>query len=210
MATEGSRSLKAFNYVLIYTYATAHFLLAYYVLLQAPIPQELEWKTLAALLGGASIATVFAIIAVEIIGGRSKARLVELRWKNPYPGCQAFTVHIHEDARINTIRLNERYGPLPTLAREQNALWYQLLRLNKAEDEVSHAHGRSLLFRDLAWVSLLIAALSALASIRAPAAPPAIAALLVALTFEFVLLLFVARRASRDLVKTVLAVESSR
>ena len=207
---ENGRRLKAINYALIYAYVVAHLFIIYFVLMQVPMPDEGGLKNLGSILGGGSVASVFVVILVEAVSRDFKARLVAMRWKDAMPGCRAFTVHIHEDSRINTVVLGKRYGPLPSTAREQNALWYKLLKLNGDQEEVLHSHGRWLLLRDLTWVSLVLLVIAGLASIRAPAPFHVMSLLLIALAMEFLLLRLMAKHASHDLVKTVLAIESAR
>lgn len=209
--TDGSadQSLKLPNYGLIFVYTTAHLIFAYTVLFDlTPTPDM--YGEAGRLLGGGAIGAVFSIILVELVGGSLKARLVYLRWRDPLPGRQAFTVHIHEDPRIDKARLNSRYGPFSTNPRDQNVIWYKLLRRNSAFAPVSASHRRYLLFRDLTWIALILLVVVALVSYRSPVRWPPLALLCGFLFAELVILRAIAARCGHDFVRTVLAIESAR
>jgi hypothetical protein len=55
-----------------------------------------------------------------------KAKIIFTRWKDPLPGCRAFSEYGPKDPRINLQKLKAKYGSLPRKSREQNVLWYKL------------------------------------------------------------------------------------
>ena len=57
--------------------------------------------TLAKYGGIALAASVLAAVANHLVSSELKARLVFLRWRNPYPGCRAFSYYVERDSRID-------------------------------------------------------------------------------------------------------------
>ena len=53
-------------------------------------------------------------------------------------------------------QLKKNVGKIPTAPKEQNAVWYRLLKAVESEESVFQAHHHYLLFRDLAFISLLL------------------------------------------------------
>lgn len=89
-----------------------------------------------------------------------KHRLVFWRWRNVLPGHRAFSVHAHQDPRFDVAILKKKIGKFPVEPREQNARWYKLYKEVQDESSVVDAHRSFLLFRDLAAMSVLLAALT--------------------------------------------------
>jgi hypothetical protein len=207
LTTQSGRNLKNTNYALIWAYGVAHLAVGYSVLFDV-VPSINDMKEIWSLVGGAAVGSVFAVLVTEAVGRDAKAQLVHFSRRSALPGRRAFTVYVHEDPRI--VRLNERHGPFPSNADEQNALWYSFLQKNGTAEPVLHAHGLYLLTRDLTWVALLLWLVACIVAMRTPAALPPKLLFLAFLAIEFALIRHIAAHASIDLVKTVLAVESTR
>jgi len=139
----------------------------------------------------------------------AKSRIVFMRWRNPLPGCDAFTRYAHIDPRINVAALEKQYGPLPAEPRVQNATWYKLYKTIESEPAVVQAHRSFLFARDYCCIALMVLlvlgsiALVQMASIK-------IALLYVGcLIFQLLLAGQAARNHGRRFVSTVLAIKSS-
>jgi hypothetical protein len=97
-------------------------------------------------------------LAAEQLTPHWKARLVFWRWRDPLPGCEAFTRWIKADPRIDAAALERKFGPFPTVPAEQNARWYGMYQSVADHPAVSHTHRLFLLGRDYAAIAALIAA----------------------------------------------------
>jgi hypothetical protein len=82
--------------------------------------------------------------------------LVFWHWRNPLPGCEAFSRHGPNDHRVDMAALASKHGPLPTSPKDQNVLWYRLYRETRTEPSIEHAQRHFLLARDFAFMSLLM------------------------------------------------------
>jgi len=204
------KRLKAANYPLIGVYVTGVLALGYAVLFQVG-PSDTGVASINAALGVTASAVV-AIILTEVLSSEAKARLIYLRWRQPMPGCRAFTVYIHEDrlGRIDKAALMARYGAFPSDPKAQNTLWYKLLQKNGDALNVAHSHWRFLLFRDLTWITFILFIVAVGVSLRVGIDSPPRIVFLAALFALLVILWIAAARFGRNLVKTVLAVESHR
>ncbi len=97
------------------------------------------------------------IVLNGVLGDLGKARLVFWRWKNPLPGCRAFSVTMATDPRIDAVRLRAKLGLVPTEPKEQNAAWYGLYRAHADNQTIREAHRVYLLTRDMAALAALFA-----------------------------------------------------
>ena len=148
----------------------------------------------------------FATLVLDgIVSADTKAILVYWRLRNPLPGGEAFTKHGPADARVDMRSLERMFGPFPVPANEQNQLWYRLFKAVEDQPSVSQAHRMSLLTRDLASLSFVLAPLFAIlgAALRIGMLPWAI--LVTVLTVQFLVLRIVAANSGRRFVTTVLA-----
>lgn len=102
------------------------------------------------------IVPVLVLLLVNLMPASWRDRLGHLRWTNPLPGNRAFTEYGPEDDRVDMGALEKVRGPLPTSAKEQNALWYKLYKEVGNEVSVVESQKRYLLFRDLAAMSLAL------------------------------------------------------
>lgn len=85
-----------------------------------------------------------------------KARIVFLRWRDPLPGCRAFSHYIAQDPRIDMKTVRAKWSPLPKGARQQNALWYRLYQQEQGSDAVQHLNRHWLFARDYASMCALL------------------------------------------------------
>jgi hypothetical protein len=94
-------------------------------------------------------------ITVGFLPSYWKEVLVFKRFRNPLPGCRAFTVHAKADDRIDIKKLEAELGPLPQEPKDQNSLWYSLFKQVRTELTVREEFKRYLLTRDVTGVSAL-------------------------------------------------------
>lgn len=85
-----------------------------------------------------------------------KARLIFMRWSNPYPGCRAFSYHVVRDPRIDVRAVQHKWSPLPDDPHEQNALWYRIYQQEQGTHAVEHLNRNWLFARDYACMSILL------------------------------------------------------
>ena len=101
------------------------------------------------------------LILDGIVTSDFKSVLVYWRRENVLPGHQAFSVYGKADPRVDMNALDERYGPLPDAASEQNQLWYKLSKATADKAAVAEAHFGWLLTRDLTNLSFALTLVSA-------------------------------------------------
>lgn len=104
-----------------------------------------------------SAVPLVAVLLGSFIPSDWKAKLVYWRWKDVLPGHRAFTVHGAADERYQIEDLRNALGALPSAAKEQNSVWYKLLKQHESQAEVGDTHQRFLLFRDAAAMSVMFA-----------------------------------------------------
>jgi hypothetical protein len=106
-----------------------------------------------------SAGLIVAYIIVFVVNGQvsasAKAKLVFLRFKDPLPGCRAFSRHGKNDHRVNMDALTRLHGSLPNLPREQNQLWYKIYKSHASDVTVIKSHRDFLLARDMTSMSVL-------------------------------------------------------
>lgn len=96
---------------------------------------------------------ILSIVLGGVLSDMWKARLVFWRWRNPLPGCRAFTQLMNVDPRIDVPALKAKLGDLPHDPQAQNALWYRLYKKHSADVKIAEAHKMYLLTRDMASIS---------------------------------------------------------
>jgi hypothetical protein len=111
-----------------------------------------EWRSLLP----AGFGAVVSGVLNEQLNDRAKARLVFWRWNDPLPGSDAFSVHLHQDPRIDVDALTKRFGPFPTVRKEQNARWYAMYRSVENEASVVQVHRNFLFTRDYTGLSFML------------------------------------------------------
>ena len=138
-----------------------------------------------------------------------KARIVFGKWKHPLPGAEAFSRHAKQDDRVDVAALERFFGPLPTDARDQSALWYRLYQTVREEPSVRQVHREYLFTRDYTCLSLmLILTFGPIAWVEIVSASTA-AAYGGLLLVQFTLANRAARMHGRRFVTTVLALKAA-
>jgi len=157
----------------------------------------------------AGIGLVLVGVANALVPATWKARIVFLRWRNPLPGCQAFSRYAHRDDRIDVTALEREVGAFPTDPREQNALWYKLYKSVDDDPSVKQVHREYLFTRDYATLALMmLLVLGVLGIVQIPSWGTALVycGLLVA---QLILVRQAALNHGRRFVCTVLAIRSA-
>ena len=156
-----------------------------------------------------TLASLATIALRNTLPPQWRACLVFLRWDHPLPGCRAFSRYAKRDDRISTDLLAKEYGTLPTGFKEQNELWYSILK--KHEDQspyIAYNHRVFLLLMDTMGILLVLMPL--LFTVLCVAGSldfvwPLLAVMLVELLIAWI----AARNAGVGLVTDVLALESA-
>lgn len=151
-------SLKEENSLLLYGLMAGN-LIAFYTLLKGSAILAGDWSAAVQDLGQAlpaGLGLVLTGIVNAQLSADAKARIVFLRWRDPLPGCEAFTRHAHSDHRVDLNALQRQHGPLPTDPRQQNALWYKLYKSVDSEPAVIQAQRAFLFARDYTCIALMM------------------------------------------------------
>jgi hypothetical protein len=160
-------------------------------------------------LRGAGI--VVAYILVFVINGQLsshiKAQIVFWRYKNPLPGCRAFSHHGLNDPRVNMDNLKTLHGTLPTSPREQNQLWYKIYSSHLSNAIVEKSHLDFLLARDLTSMSFLFLVFAGIPSLFISGWPWNVM-YFGSLVLVYLLMSNLARNHGKRFVANVLALES--
>jgi hypothetical protein len=139
-----------------------------------------------------------------------KARIVFMKWKDPLPGCEAFSKYMIEDHRIDIKVVKSMWGPLPADPQSQNALWYRIYQGERDTPAVSQTSRHWLFARDYACVIALLLPLLAMVGIVQMHGIAPYATMLVVLLVQFLLASQAARTNAIRLVSTVIAQASAR
>jgi hypothetical protein len=116
------------------------------------------WQRLSAKDGLLALCFPLATLVLNgFFGDLGKARLVFWRWRNPLPGCRAFSDVMGTDPRIDVTRLRSKLSPLPSKPKEQNAVWYRLYKAHANKETIWDAHRAYLLTRDMAAMAAVFA-----------------------------------------------------
>lgn len=161
-------------------------------------------KHVIALLPGGVAAALCGILNAQLTPS-AKARIVFLKWKDPLPGCEAFSRHAHEDPRIDMASLESKFGPLPSDPRSQNVLWYRLYQQVRDTPSVSQISKNWLFARDYACVIALLVPLLGIAGLFQMPAVRSYLIMAALLLVQFLLASQAARNNARRLVATSIA-----
>ena len=128
------------------------------------------WQKVSAKDGLIAICIPLVTVVLNgLLGDMAKARIVFWRWRNPLPGCRAFSQLMHTDPRIDVDALKVICGGnFPEDPKEQNALWYKHYKKNSNSITVLEAHKAYLLTRDMTALSLLFVFLFSVGAILTP------------------------------------------
>lgn len=184
----------------------------YYAVVQNNAILTGDWISLAKNLEGvlpAGLGLVLTGVINAQLSPEMKARIVFMSWRDPLPGCKAFTCHAQSDARVDVACLELTYGPLPTAPREQNALWYKLYKTIEQEPAVRQSHRAFLFTRDYTSLALMFVAVLGVAGfIQIPSTQIAFIYLGL-LLLQLVLAGQAARNHGKRFVTTVLAIKGA-
>lgn len=157
------------------------------------------------------IAVCIPIVTIVLTGALDdtwKARLVFWRWRDPLPGCRAFTELLKTDPRIDVPALKEKHGELPRKAHAQNALWYRLYRTHTDSLQVSEGHRLYLLTRDMTTLAVSFILLFPIAMLFTTIDRSLLFVYIAALVLQFLMVAVSARNYGKRFVLNVLAEES--
>lgn len=99
---------------------------------------------------------VASLLLLGLINPNWRDRIMHWRWHDPLPGCRAFTSVGPQSSHVDMAVLEAQYGPLPSIGKEQNQLFYRIYREFRDDVGVLDAHGRYLAARDIGTISALV------------------------------------------------------
>jgi hypothetical protein len=184
----------------------------YYAVVQNNAILAGDWISLLKNLEGALPAGLGMVLTGVVnaqLSPEMKARVVFMAWRDPLPGCKAFTCHAQSDARVDVACLELTHGPLPTAPREQNALWYKLYKTIEQEPAVKQVHRAFLFTRDYTSLALMFALVLGTAGFTQIPSTRVAFIYLGLLLFQFVLAGQAARNHGKRFVTTVLAIKGA-
>ncbi len=203
-------NLKDGNIVILSVYATLHgvalALLSLSPTTGAAVVEHIAGSESFKAVGMFAL-TIFVTLLNGLVGHDAKAALVFWRLRNALPGFRAFSNLPDGDTRVDKARLKSAVGGVfPEEPADQNRTWYRLYQKFSENGSVVSTHKEYLLFRDLTWITFMLAFLGmgGLMFVRPSAA-------LVYGAASVVLYLFIRRVAAirgYRFVSTVLAVAS--
>jgi len=204
-------SLKGQNTLGLYGLMAGN-LIVFYAMLKGQLLLAGDWR--AAIQGpGQALPAGLGLVLTGILNAQlsadTKSRIVFLRWRNPLPGCEAFTRYAHSDPRVDLIALENQYGPLPTDPRTQNTLWYKLYKTVEMEPAVVQAHRAFLFARDYTCIALMMLVMFGGAALFQISSVKVVLLYIVGLALQFLIAGQAARNHGRRFVSTVLAIKSS-
>jgi hypothetical protein len=132
-----------------------------------------------------------------------------MRWRNPLPGCEAFSRYAKGDERIDFSALERLWGPLPENPREQNALWYRLYKSVDLDPSVEQVHRSFLFTRDYACLALMLAVVLGLVGFVQIPSKRIAAVYFFVLVLQFLVAGQAARIHGKRFVTTVLAIKGA-
>lgn len=154
MKSSTERSLKPQNMKWLVMMAIADIAVVVGFLVPSLV-DGMSFTTAAVIRGSAStVIPVVVLLLVNVMPHDVKSMLVYWKPRGALPGTEAFTKHAATDPRIDMVTLKKNVGTLPTEPGEQNSKWYKLYKLVQNEPEVAEAHRLSLLYRDMAALSV--------------------------------------------------------
>ncbi len=204
--------LKSKNAAYLWLFIGINFALFLSVVIGAQLTYESVghfWQRVSAKNGLIAVCMPLATVVLNgVLGDVAKARLVFWRWKNPLPGCRAFSELVHTDPRIDVAALKAKHGAFPRSPKDQNALWFQIYKKQTAALTVSEAHRVYLLTRDMASLSLIFALVFSLCALLSPIHWGVTFIYCAALSGQYLLIATSARNYGRRFVLNVLTEES--
>lgn len=205
-------SLKSKNAVFLWLFIGVNFAVFLSVVVGAQLTYESVehfWQRVSAKNGLIALCIPLATVVLNgVLGDMAKARLVFWRWKNPLPGCRAFSELVNTDPRIDVAALKAKHGAFPRSPKDQNALWFQIYKKHAAALTVSEGHRVYLLTRDMASLSLIFALVFPLCAFLSPIHRGVAFVYCAALLGQYLIVATSARNYGRRFVLNVLTEES--
>jgi hypothetical protein len=161
--TKAEPDLRGRNSLYLWSFMAVNVTVFLCVIVERAFPQSLQsigqfWSQVKAKDGIIAASVPIAVIVLSgVLSDNVKARLVFWRWRDPLPGCRAFTNLLEQDPRIDVKVLTSKHGRFPKTPFAQNALWYRFYREHKLKPMVWYAHRVYLLTRELTAVSACLA-----------------------------------------------------
>src|ERR1051326_658169 len=143
------------------------------------------------------------------LSAEMKFRIVFMRWRNPLPGCEAFSHYAKRDLRIDLSAIERLCGLLPDNPQEQNALWYKLYKSINSDPSVIQVHRSFLFTRDFACLALMLSVvLGIIGFVQIPSKGVSVVYFF-ALILQFLVASQAARIHGKRFVTTVLAIKAA-
>jgi hypothetical protein len=155
-----------------------------------------------------SLSPIAILILSGLFSATIKARLVYWRYNYPLPGCQAFSVHMATDHRIDPNILEKKWGHLPTNPKDQNRLWYRIYKHVESDIRVQDSHRDWLFSRDLTAYSVLFLVVFVPLLIASDANWRSTLTYTIITIIQYLIILIAARTYGKRFVCNVLAIES--
>ncbi|WBX94950.1 hypothetical protein [Pseudoxanthomonas mexicana] len=107
---------------------------------------------------GALVSGLVVVVPLltDTLSHKAKARLVFWRWRDPLPGCRAFSTYLKEEDHIDEKALAKNIGKFPSDSRAAGARWYELYNLVRNRGNVIETHKKYLRYRDMAAMSIAL------------------------------------------------------
>jgi hypothetical protein len=162
---KGEPDLKGKNPLYLWSFVAVNSAVFLSVIVNKGLPQSLQpltqtWSQVSAKNGIIAVCIPIAVIVLSgVISDTMKVRLVFWRWRDPLPGCRAFSALMESDPRINGKVLAAKHGKFPRTPSAQNALWYRIYREHKLKRMIWSAQQVFLLTRDLTAIAACFAVL---------------------------------------------------
>lgn len=99
---------------------------------------------------------IASLLLLGMVKPNWRDRIMHWRWRDPLPGCRAFTQVGPTSSHVDMAALEATYGPLPTSGEDQNRLFYRIYRDHRDDVGVLDAHGRYLAARDIGTITALV------------------------------------------------------
>lgn len=208
--------LKGKNPLYLWSFVAVNSAVFLSVIINKGLPQSLQpitqtWSQVSAKNGIIAVCIpVIVIVLSGVLGDTMKARLIFWRWRDPLPGCRAFSALVASDPRIDIKALTVKHGKFPRSPSAQNALWYKLYREHKTKPMIWSSHQVYLLTRDLAAMAACVAILFSTGAALVLVSWKTCAGYAIMLILQYVIIARAARNYGNRFVLNVLCEEANR
>lgn len=158
------KSLKEQNAWLIRAAMIGHILAFVWIAAEPLRLLSMDGRAFAARLEAAAapgtaalgLIVIASLLLLGMVKPNWRDRIMHWRWRDPLPGCRAFTQVGPTSSHVDMAALEATYGPLPTSGADQNRLFYRIYRDHRDDVGVLDAHGRYLAARDIGTITALV------------------------------------------------------